>query len=786
MKKLLFIGLLLSSICLRSQTWKNVRIGGCGSVTSIKAHPKVPNLYFMTTDVGNPYRWNNTTQSWEALLNWVTLSNKNVGACANIAFDPNDVTGNILYATVGKYAKSWSTIGKVIKSTDRGTTWTDSNLSIWVGSNTDQESGERLAVDPQNSNVVYVTTTQNGTYKSTDAGGSWTQINVLNGEFVVFDVSAGLTGGVTKDIMIGTATGVQRSTDGGTSFANMLGSPVNVHRAAIHNNGTAYVTAETGLFKWNGSSWINISPVANTKCLGIDVNPNNSNEIITNNHWWGPYNMIFTSSNGGSAWVDMSSTMGHDFTEIPFQPDYFFSSSIFDFCWDPFTVGRVFFGDWYHVFQTDNVFASGGLVNWKARAKGHEEVVTTGVLVCPPNGVNALLSCTADVGGFDHTSLSNPPVRSMASLLPYINCTGVAFPENNTNFIARVGSINWNGVSSGGYSVDGGVNYTAFPSLPGSRGRIVMSADSETMLWATQGGGTFRSTDRGSSWTQITTIPTSIIGGGNIFIYSNPIASDKVNGNKFYVYNAGKVYVSTNGGVSFSVAASNLPNVADYAFIKIESTPGVEGDVWLSFEMGGLYHSTDSGTSFSQIMNVQSALLFSVGKALSNIPAIYVMGKVNDISDGVFKSDDNGINWTQIDNSSYRMGLEANSMAADRINYGRVFIGTNGNGIYVGETTSPIISVISVSMSPTSANINIGATQQFTTTISPTNAANQNVTWSSSNTTVATVNGSGLVTGISAGTATITATTQDGNKTATSMITISCACVNDIIFRKTN
>ena len=96
------------------------------------------------------------------------------------------------------------------------------------------------------------------------------------------------------------------------------------------------------------------------------------------------------------------------------------------------------------------------------------------------------------------------------------------------------------------------------------------------------------------------------------------------------------------------------------------------------------------------------------------------------------------------------------------------------------------IAVTSVSMSPTSANINIGATQQLTTTISPTNAANQNVTWSSSNTTVATVNGSGLVTGISAGTATITATTQDGNKTATSMITISCACVNDIIFRKTN
>jgi uncharacterized protein YjdB len=87
-------------------------------------------------------------------------------------------------------------------------------------------------------------------------------------------------------------------------------------------------------------------------------------------------------------------------------------------------------------------------------------------------------------------------------------------------------------------------------------------------------------------------------------------------------------------------------------------------------------------------------------------------------------------------------------------------------------------AVTSVAVSPTTATVNVGATQQLTATntssIGTTGTAlNPNVTWSSSNTAVATVSSTGLVTGVSAGTATITVTTVDGNKTATSAITVS-------------
>jgi uncharacterized protein YjdB len=92
------------------------------------------------------------------------------------------------------------------------------------------------------------------------------------------------------------------------------------------------------------------------------------------------------------------------------------------------------------------------------------------------------------------------------------------------------------------------------------------------------------------------------------------------------------------------------------------------------------------------------------------------------------------------------------------------------------------VSVTGVSVSPTSASIAVGRTQQLTATITPSNATNQTVTWTSSNNGVATVSSTGLVTGVAAGTATITVTTQDGAKTAISAITVTPASTFTVHF----
>ena len=99
---------------------------------------------------------------------------------------------------------------------------------------------------------------------------------------------------------------------------------------------------------------------------------------------------------------------------------------------------------------------------------------------------------------------------------------------------------------------------------------------------------------------------------------------------------------------------------------------------------------------------------------------------------------------------------------------------TESNNLYLTGTPPPNnVSVTGISVSPTTTTINTGATQQLTATVLPTNASNKNVTWSTSNASVATVSTSGLVTGVASGNATITVTTVDQGKTATSSIAVS-------------
>lgn len=80
------------------------------------------------------------------------------------------------------------------------------------------------------------------------------------------------------------------------------------------------------------------------------------------------------------------------------------------------------------------------------------------------------------------------------------------------------------------------------------------------------------------------------------------------------------------------------------------------------------------------------------------------------------------------------------------------------------------IAVTAVSLTPDATTLAVAGTQQLTANVAPTDASNQDVSFSSDNVSVATVTATGLVTTISEGTATITVTTDDGGFTATSII----------------
>ena len=87
--------------------------------------------------------------------------------------------------------------------------------------------------------------------------------------------------------------------------------------------------------------------------------------------------------------------------------------------------------------------------------------------------------------------------------------------------------------------------------------------------------------------------------------------------------------------------------------------------------------------------------------------------------------------------------------------------------------TPSIIKVQAISLNKTKATLEVGKTLSLTTTVSPWNASNQSVTWTSDNEKVAKVSANGKVTAIGKGTAKITAISKDGSKVkASAVITV--------------
>jgi uncharacterized protein YjdB len=94
------------------------------------------------------------------------------------------------------------------------------------------------------------------------------------------------------------------------------------------------------------------------------------------------------------------------------------------------------------------------------------------------------------------------------------------------------------------------------------------------------------------------------------------------------------------------------------------------------------------------------------------------------------------------------------------------------------KVTVPVIKATGVSLNKTTLSLTVGKTSTLTKTVKPVTTTNKNVTWKSSNTSVAKVDSSGKVTAVGVGKATITCTTKDGSKKkATCTVTVTKAVV---------
>lgn len=106
---------------------------------------------------------------------------------------------------------------------------------------------------------------------------------------------------------------------------------------------------------------------------------------------------------------------------------------------------------------------------------------------------------------------------------------------------------------------------------------------------------------------------------------------------------------------------------------------------------------------------------------------------------------------------------------------------------FVSHVKTENVMATGISLNATDKSLYINQTFQLNATVTPAGASNKTVSWTSSNNAVATVNSNGLVTALTAGTATITATTTDGsNLSASCNVTVSIIPVTSVSLNKTS
>ena len=684
-----------------SYAWSNVAIRGGGLVSGLVFHPAQRDLLYARTDVGGAYRWDGAHQRWIPLNDNIGRDFSQLLGVISLALDPRDPRQ--LYLACGSYLQEWSEPGAILWSPDQGATWNRTPLPFKLGGNQDgRTAGERLAVDPHEGRVLLLGSNQDGLWRSGDQAATWSRVSAFPAAsltLVLFDSRTGADGKPTPVIYAGAndlaGPALYRSGDAGKTWSPVSGQPPGqlIQHAELDASGTLYMTFANGLGP-NGITagsvwkldtvtgrWTDITPAAPDPATkdtfgyaGLTLDAQHPGTVLVGTlDRWTRGDEIFHSTDGGASWKSLLGQSIWDYSSAPYvktmKPHW-----IGDIALDPFDADHVLFVTGYGIWSTTQARAveHGEPTPWIFANKNLEETVVT-ALVSPPTGA-PLLSALGDVGGFRHDDLAASPAAG-AFDPPHGSNPGLDFAEQLPSKLVRT---HWS-PARGAVSIDGGSTWKDFATAPAAAttygpGIAAISADGRRLVWLPKGSAPWFSTNDGTTWIQSR---SDLVSTKDWTTYG-PVA-DRVNPLKFYIYDSitGRVYVSLDGGTSFTLTKT-LPTGGG----TLRAEPGREGSVWLP-ATDGLYHSTDSGDSFSRVARIEAAQQVGFGRAA----VIFLAGRISD-TDAVFRSDDGGKTWVRLNDGRLRFGW-ISALTGDPRRHGRVYVGTGGRGIFVGEPLKP-------------------------------------------------------------------------------------------------
>jgi photosystem II stability/assembly factor-like uncharacterized protein len=654
-------------------SWRSIgptNIGG--RVLALAVDPSNPNIVWAGSASGGLWK---STSGGEGTNAWTFINTGYPTLCVSaLAIDPNNPatmymgTGEIsLYQRplVGTPGARASYGMGILKSTDGGEVWNQTSLS-WEFS--DITAVQRIVVNPHNTRTLYAATSE-GTYKSTDAGDTW---SLSHSVLMAMDVVINPSDTTILYVACGNGNsspnpGLYKSTDAGSTWTKLtaglpssnLGrtalsispSNPNIVYAGITNASTFGII---GLYKTtdNGANWTSVSSFNYVGTQGwynnvVVVHPLNPDTVYCN----GLY--IARTTNGGPNLSYISSSVHADHHAFVF---------------DRTNPSISFFGTDGGVYKTLNACTSFIDCN--------DGFVTTQFY---PGFANSLYDSTIALGGLQDNGVLK--YTGSTSWLKVDGGDGGWCAIDPTNHDLMYDEYIYLTISK---STNGGITFlSANSGLPSNSSNanfiapFVMSPSNPNILYA-GAKNVFKTTNGAASWfapngganlngTKIACIGVSFTSPDTLLAATG---SGALGDNPLF-----QVFRSTNGGQSWSNVTGSLPNRYP---TDIEFDPTNSKNVYLTYSgygTGHVFKSTDAGMSWTNISgNLPDIPHQSVTLDPDEPTQLYVGTDL-----GIFRTTDNDSTWEDFnDGISLAMVLD---LTISRANHA-LRASTFGNGVY--------------------------------------------------------------------------------------------------------
>lgn len=597
--------------------------GDAGRLTFIRFMPGNLNTIFVGTGGGG--LWVST----DAGVNWSTNTNSLVVlGCSDLAINPTNT--NIMYLATGDVDAGDTYSTGILKSIDGGITWNSTGLT-WPVAN-GRRIG-RLLINPLSPNTLFAATSQ-GLYRTNNGGTNWTLLKIGNYKDMeykpgdtstVYAVTSGsffrsTTGGNTSasftQITSGLATsGVRLSlavTPADPNYVYILNSASNNGYGGVFrsiNSGTNFtlMSSTPNIFGWDpsgsdsgGQGWYDIA---------IGVSPTNKDEITCggvnswkslnggatwnlNTHWYGggaPY--VHADLHAVEYISGTTCYLGHD-GGISRTTDGGVSWTTIN--------GQMDISQSYRIGQsttTANYVLSGHQDNGTNLLNGTtwKEVYGGDGADCFVDRTNNNVLVESYVNG--DFNLSNNAGASWANITAGL--TGSAAWIAPIIQSPHVANTYYSGYQQVFRSTNKGSSWTQMGTISGSGQILYLAAapSNSLVLYAATSGNLYKTVNAGASWTEITTgLP---VGSAQI----TRVAVDNTDANNIFVTFSGysainKVFSSTDGGLNYTNISAGLPNLPVNCIIYSNN---LNDAIYVGTDVG-VYYRDGSMTSWTPFM----------------------------------------------------------------------------------------------------------------------------------------------------------------------------------------